>query len=145
TGAALALQVLSRTLHPDSPILAKNRNAEPAGEPFPSPAVEPRLGKQRPRWDPDRKELRFGDCVINQFRWAAANHEPVLMPLEEENWPRRIDDPLPQKLNQEPKARLHDTIKCLNRNHRKRLVHFSGDGTGEGIVWAFLDGTELEV
>jgi hypothetical protein len=66
------------------------------------------------------------------------------MAFEEDGWPPRIDDPLPQKLNQDPKSRLHDTIKCLNRNHRKRLIRFSGDGTGEGVVWTAVSGDEAD-
>ena len=38
---------------------------------------------------------------------------------------------------QDPKRRLSDTIKCLNRKQANSLIHFRGDGTGEGIVWEF--------
>lgn len=137
-GATLALQVLSRIPHPELPAAAEDGKAGALGEILRSQAEETRPDKQTPSWDPERKELRFGGCVIKQFKWAAANQETVLMAFEEEHWPTRIDDPLPLIRNQDPKARLHDTIKCLNRNHRKRLIRFSGDGTGQGVVWAIL-------
>jgi hypothetical protein len=30
---------------------------------------------------------------------------------------------------------LHDTINTLNRHQKHLLVHFLGDGTGEGVRW----------
>ncbi|MBC7856090.1 MAG: hypothetical protein IAF94_21885 [Pirellulaceae bacterium] len=97
-----------------------------------------------PKWDRARKELRFGDCIVKQFRWSAVNQEAILMAFEEEGWPPRIDDPLPGKQDQDPKQRLHDTVKCLNRNHKKRLIRFTGDGTGEGVLWLLQSDVEGE-
>jgi len=95
--------------------------------------------KQKPHWDRDRKGLYFCGLLIKQFRWSAVNQETILMAFEEDDWPARIDDPLPQRLNQDPKQRLHDTVKCLNRNHKKRSIRFTGDGTGEGVRWLLVD------
>ena len=67
-----------------------------------------------PKWDRARKELRLGDLVIKQFRWSAVNQEAILMAFEEEGWPPRIVDPLPGKQDQDPKQRLHDTVKGLS-------------------------------
>ena len=144
SGAALAIQVLTRTLQPVSHMPSENRKAGQAGELSGHLVVEPRLVKQRPSWDCDRKELRFREWVIKQFRWPAVNQETVLMAFEEEDWPARIDDPLPPKVNQDPKHRLHDTIKCLNRNHMKPVIRFNGDGTGEGILWTFRECAEFD-
>ena len=82
--------------------------------------------------------MRLGGLVVKQFKLPAPNQETILAAFEEEDWPPRIDDPLPPKSNLAGKNRLHDTIKCLNRNHRKRLLRFNGDGTGEGVLWAAL-------
>jgi len=101
-------------------------------------AAAPSRAQTFPTWDHVCRELRCGESLIKHFRWAAVNQETILMAFEEEGWPTHIDDPLPPKLNQNPKIRLHDTIKCLNRNHENRLIHFSGDGTGEGVLWKFL-------
>jgi hypothetical protein len=143
-GAALALQVLSQTLLPVSPILVDNVKTEPGADGPNYSMIESNHVPQKPSWGRDRKELRFAGWIIKQFRWAAANQETILMAFEEDGWPPRIDDPLPQKLNQDPKSRLHDTIKCLNRNHRKRLIRFSGDGTGEGVLWTVVNGEESD-
>jgi len=141
-GVALALQLLSPILQSNSQMPSQNGKGELATD-FSGYAIpDPRPGM--PTWDRERKELRLGNCVVKQFRWAALNQETILMAFEEEGWPARIDDPLPQKLNQDPKIRLHDTIKCLNRNHKKRLLRFSGDGTGEGILWTHRDDAELD-
>ncbi len=142
-GAAFALEIVSQPSQPlvREPLL--NGNAVQSAERFKVGPAESKPGKPKPSWDRDRKELRCGEWVIKQFRWAAVNQETILMAFEEENWPARIDDPLPQKLEQDPRCRLHDTIKCLNRNHKKRLLHFSGDGTGEGVLWSFVEGDEI--
>jgi hypothetical protein len=62
----------------------------------------------------------------------------VLNAFEEEGWPARIDDPLPPHSDQDPKRRLNDTIKCLNRKQVRELLRFHGDGSGEGILWEVL-------
>ena len=138
-GAAFALQVFSRGLEPVSHNPSKNEQAAQATGLAGHPVVQSRLVERKPSWDRDRRELRFGESMIKQFRWLAVNQETVLMAFEEDGWPPRIDDPLPRKVNHDPKQRLHDTIKCLNRNHYMRVIRFNGDGTGEGIRWSFLD------
>lgn len=83
----------------------------------------------------DVRELRFLERVVKRFKHPSPNQEAVLLAFEEDGWPRRIDDPLPPHPDCPPKKRLLDTIKSLNRHQRSPLLHFSGDGTGEGICW----------
>ena len=90
---------------------------------------------QLPLWDSERHELSYHGQLVKRFRWPATNQEIVLSAFQEDAWPSRIDDPLPGTGGLEPKRRLSDTIKCLNRNHRVPLLRFRGDGTGEGIIW----------
>ena len=90
---------------------------------------------QTPIYDVRQKELRIGPRVVKRFRWPAPNQEILLTVFEEEAWPLRIDDPLPQMPEQDPRRRLHDTIKCLNRNQTNRLIRFRGDGSGQGVTW----------
>jgi len=89
-----------------------------------------------PHWDADRQELRVNGMVVKQFKVPAPNQEMVLAAFQEENWPPRIDDPLPPQAEQDPKRRLHDTIVSLNRTQKHRLVKFLGDDSGEGVRWA---------
>ncbi len=101
-----------------------------------------------PRWDAERKELRLGKHLVKVFKWPSPNQETILAVFEEEGWPAKIDDPLPIAPEQDPKRRLHDTIKCLNRNHKLDLIRFRGDGTGEGVIWTHLvdsDGAEEDL
>lgn len=88
-----------------------------------------------PRWDRDRHEFRVGRRLVKVFKLPSPNQEAVLMAFEEEGWPPRIDDPLSPVAELDPKRRLHDTIKGLNRNQKNCLVRFMGDGTGEGVRW----------
>jgi hypothetical protein len=88
-----------------------------------------------PKWDRERQELRLGDIVIKQFKVPALNQERILAAFEEEGWPVVIDDPLPPHPTQDPKRRLHDTIISLNRSRKSRLMHFLGNGNGQGVRW----------
>ncbi|QDV81768.1 hypothetical protein TBK1r_06880 [Stieleria magnilauensis] len=88
-----------------------------------------------PEWNADSRRLQIDGQIVKRFKWPAANQEAVLCAFEEEGWPERIDDPLPPQPEQDAKRRLADTIKCLNRKQVNELMHFRGDGTGEGVVW----------
>jgi len=89
----------------------------------------------KPSWEPDARKLLLGMRIVKRFKWPASNQEAVLCAFQEENWPERIDDPLKPHPDQNPKRRLADTIKCLNRKQVNALIQFHGDGTGEGVVW----------
>ncbi len=95
-------------------------------------------GLSRPSWDCDRRELRVGDHVVKQFKLPSPNQEQILMVFQEEGWPARIDDPLPPATGADPRQRLRDTIKSLNRHQKEHLICFKGDGTGEGVLWEFV-------
>ena len=97
-----------------------------------------------PRWDRDRRELRVGAVLVKRFKAPAANQETILAAFQEEGWPHRIDDPLPPHPDLEPKRRVHDTVNSLNRNQKTQLVRFFGDGSGQGIRWEFIAGSERE-
>jgi hypothetical protein len=90
-----------------------------------------------PTWNLQRKELWLSGCLIKRFRVHSPNQEGILEAFQEEGWPERIFDPL------QP-GRLPETIKSLNRHQRTRLIRFSGDGTGQGILWEpMTPGTQL--
>lgn len=91
-----------------------------------------------PQWDTTNRELRINGRLVKRFKWQAINQETILAAFEEEGWPARIDDPLPPHPEQDPKRRLADTIKCLNRKQAHELIHFRGDGTGEGVFWEYV-------
>jgi hypothetical protein len=96
-----------------------------------------------PQWDAEYRALRVGGCVIKEYRVPSTSQEAILTAFQEEAWPHRIHDPLPPLDNIEPKTRLHDTIKRLNRHHKQRLIRFHGDGTGEGVCWDYVDSAIL--
>jgi hypothetical protein len=99
-------------------------------------------GDAVPQWDKDRRLLRFGDAVVKQFKVPAPNQEIVLVSFQEEGWSVRIDDPLPMVAALDPKRRLHDTINSLNRNQRRPLLRFFGDGSGQSVCWEPLAGAQ---
>jgi hypothetical protein len=93
----------------------------------------------QPRWDCQRRQLRVGTGIVKEFKLPSPNQETVLMAFEEEGWPPRIDDPLSPLPQLDPRRRLHDTIKALNRKQKRDLIRFMGDGSGEGIRWELTD------
>jgi hypothetical protein len=92
----------------------------------------------RPKYESDVRELRLGNRLVKRYRVRADNQELILKAFEEEHWPRHIDDPLPPRANIDPRERLHETIKRLNKAQKARLIRFSGDGTGHGILWSLI-------
>jgi hypothetical protein len=92
----------------------------------------------RPRWDAEMRQLLAAGKVVKQYRQPAKAQECILAAFEELGWPARIDDPLPSNGQTSPKRRLHDTIKQLNRNQENALIRFSGDGTGTGVKWEWV-------
>ncbi|MGA2030971.1 MAG: hypothetical protein ABSG68_01840 [Thermoguttaceae bacterium] len=92
-----------------------------------------------PSWDGDRKVLHVDGQLVKQFKVPSPNQEAILTAFEEEGWPSAIDDPLPPQPDQEEKRRLRATIQSLNAHHKKRLLHFRGDGSGERVLWELVD------
>ncbi len=91
-----------------------------------------------PYWNRARHEVYVGEILVKRFKWPAQNQETVLDALEEENWPDMgIYDPLSPHAEKDPKQRLRDTIKCLNRYQEHAFLRFRGDGTGERVIWEF--------
>ena len=104
------------------------------------PAVAAPRGRDLPplpQWDGRLRELHFGGRLVKCFRVPSPNQETILAAFQEEGWPELIDDPLPPAPCRDPKRRVHDTIKNLNRHQANCLLRFYGDGTGKGIRWAF--------
>jgi hypothetical protein len=97
------------------------------------------LPEARPVWDAGRHQLTLHGRVVKRFRQHSPNQEAVLTAFHEEDWPPGILDPLRPLPNQDPKQRLRDTIKNLNRHQIEPLIHFSGDGTGERILWEIVN------
>lgn len=93
------------------------------------------VNTELPSWDAVRRELRWRGMIVKKLKQPSYNQEIILSAFQETGWPERVDDPLPPRLGLNPKQRLHDTIKRLNRNQITQLIHFRGDGTGRGILW----------
>lgn len=89
----------------------------------------------KPSWDAQRRELWIDGRLVKQLRRPSSNQQTILDAFEAAHWPRRIANPLPLRSAQCPKRRLHDAIKCLNRNHSQEAIRFSGDGSGHGVLW----------
>jgi hypothetical protein len=88
-----------------------------------------------PRWDANVRELWLGKSLVKRFTEPAQNQELVVAAFEAAGWPRRLPDPLPDDGEIEPRQRLHDTVRRLNRAQRNPLIRFSRDGSGHGLRW----------
>lgn len=88
-----------------------------------------------PVWKADAQELWASGLLVKRVPPRATNQLTVLHCFDEDDWPPRIDDPLPPSESVDPVDRLHNTVKRLNGNQFERLVVFGSDGTGQGISW----------
>lgn len=89
---------------------------------------------QLPCWNAETQTLTFAGKVVKRFRQRAENQTLVLASFQELGWPTRIDDPLTGGYC-DPRTRLRDTVKKLNRCQTHPLVRFERDGSGEGVIW----------
>jgi len=90
---------------------------------------------EKPVWNGQLRQLSWRGQVVKRFRVPALNQERILATFQEDSWPLRIDDPLPPPPEHDPKERLHEAIRALNRNQLNRCLRFRGDGTGRGVIW----------
>jgi hypothetical protein len=90
----------------------------------------------RPRWDAQRRQLRFKGQLVKAYRVPAPKQEAILAAFERAGWPHCIADPLDEAREQPPKQRLPNTIRALNRCQSRPSLRFHGDGTGSRICWA---------
>jgi hypothetical protein len=90
----------------------------------------------KPHWDADYRELRLGNVVIKQLRGRVGIQQMILAVFQEENWPHRIDDPLPRGVGlQLPEERLRDIVRLLNDVMLNRCVRFASCDSGQSISW----------
>ena len=129
----IPMSVVADSLHSpfDQPDMAAGPQTDRPSDAQSGPAVTP-------NWDRDTRTFTVGEHVVKRFRVPSSNQEAVLKAFQEEGWPTAIDDPLPPVPDCEPKRRLRDTIKSLNLNQVTRVIHFRGDGRGEGVTWKLL-------
>src|SRR5687768_7642753 len=78
----------------------------------------------RPHWDAELRTLFIGDVIVKTFRQPAPIQEMILAAFEEEGWPRHLDDPLPPLPGLNPKDRLHQAIRNLNRAMNEPIIRF---------------------
>jgi hypothetical protein len=81
------------------------------------------------------RTLVFVGVLVKEFHRPSANQELLLRALQEQQWERRMDDPLPPLEGMDAKKRLSDTVYHLNKHQKHRLILFACDGTGTGLTW----------
>jgi hypothetical protein len=140
TGAAFASRIYTTSLAADAAAAAvkKPQPGEAASDPSTGNGNGHPQAALKPTWDADRRQLHVGGQLVKWFRVPAASQEALLAAFEEESWPAHIDDPLPGVPDGVPKQRLNSAIKRLNDCQTNRLIHFHGDGRGEGVRWTLI-------
>jgi hypothetical protein len=99
------------------------------------PANDPHNCPDKPFFDTELRELWVNNTLVKRLDCRATNQILILTVLQEENWPFRIDDPLPPTSGRDRKDRLRSTIHSLNACQHGAVVRFFADGTGHGIRW----------
>ena len=92
-------------------------------------------GRLTPRFK--KNEFTWGCHVLKHFTQSALSQRLLLQALEEDGWAALSDNPFTGGGRINPKTRLHETIKSLNHNQKKNLIHFGGDGTGQRVGWEY--------
>lgn len=92
-----------------------------------------------PFYDSELRELRVATIVVKRFTQASDAQEIILTVLQEQDWCRSIDDPVPVKDDQVAKQRLRMAVANLNRRQRVPLLHFSVIRQGTGVACQFRD------
>jgi hypothetical protein len=98
-------------------------------------APAPDAAPQTPSWIRKTGKLWWGNRVIKSLRRHAKRQRLVLAAFEEAGWPRRIDDPLPRDAGVNPKERLRQTVRHLNKRNAFRAIEFRVDEDYRGIHW----------
>lgn len=115
-----------------------SRSARVPADETKATAFNTRPAQAKPLWNADLGRLLLGEVIVKEFRRFAANQHLILCSFQEEDWPPRIDDPLPLASGIAPKRRLHEAISGLNRRRVNPVLRFLGDGSGEGIKWVAI-------
>src|SRR5258707_15584790 len=84
------------------------------------------------RWDKAGQEFWCGKKVVKEFPRTSTCQETILAGFERLHWPQCIDNPIPKSKETNPKRRLHDAVKRLNRHHVFQAISFQGNGDGNG-------------
>ncbi|MFL5342986.1 MAG: hypothetical protein ACJ8F7_22875 [Gemmataceae bacterium] len=84
---------------------------------------------------PECTQVIFGAAVGEIISPACRESASHFDSLRGGRLAEQIDDPLPPTNGIDPKVRLHDTVKQLNRCQKKRLIRFRCVSNGEGIAW----------
>ncbi len=102
--------------------------------PEPQGTEAPAAAPLTPRWDGETRTLYYGDTVCKVFRQKPGNQEIILRTFQDDGWPSRVDDPLTGKENVDPRQRLNDAARGLNRSQATKCLRFRCDGN-QGIFW----------
>jgi hypothetical protein len=113
----------------------KGETARPKPKGVVMPPIAPHAA---PQWNVRRRELSVDNHIIKCFRQPARNQELILAVFQEENWPTRIDNPLPADDGDDGAERLKDAVRRLNDQRMPRLRSLR-DGRGEGVLWEHIE------
>lgn len=91
-----------------------------------------------PCWNARLHELSLGRQIVKRFTHPAPAQEMIFSAFEEEGWPAAIDDPLPAQFEQDPKRRLHYTVRNINRGQTPFRIRFFINGNGETVRWRIV-------
>jgi hypothetical protein len=99
-----------------------------------SPATAASL--DRPTWNAETGELCFKGSVIRKVRLTKkpTNIRMILDTFQEDDWPARIDSPLPGGSDQK---KLHEAVHSLNS--RLEAIRFHATEGGQAVLWTPLN------
>lgn len=94
--------------------------------------------KDRPHWDSELHNLYWQGQLVKHFKHEAPFQEAILEAFQSCNWTQYVVVMLPREEGINPKERLREAIKNLNRNCARNL-RFVQEGNGGRVAWQPLD------
>jgi hypothetical protein len=93
---------------------------------------------ERPRWDPQKRQLWYGTVLVKQLKRLAPDQQLVLEAFQQAGWPEAISNPLAGETDAERRGRLRHVVKRLNRRRASDVLWFELARGGRGLRWRAL-------
>ncbi len=95
-----------------------------------------------PVYDSDNILLYWRGAVIKTWGREPTTQDAVLRAFEEQDWQDEILDPIPPDSEQDPKERLRETVKRLNKNLKPGTTRFFTTRSGTAVRWTAVRGNK---
>jgi len=91
----------------------------------------------KPLWDDERNRLAFAGILLKRYRQPAEMQKCVLRSFQYQQWPKQIENPLPDEEFVDRVDQLYETVRSLNRCRTNKLIRFETIESPKFVGWCF--------